>query len=172
MDQIDHETATANPNSHPALSKFAFLIGDWRCRASLLNERGEWQTFSATWRGRYILSGYVIADEYCMAGPSGKLFVLGMNIRAYDAPQRTWRIKWLNALTGTWTDLGPKELGGIRFDGQSIVYVSKEAIFGYAYTRSTYANISANHFTWRGERSADGNGWTEFMVVEADRINQ
>jgi len=172
MDHLEHESDRPNPDAHPALSQFAFLIGDWRCQAHLRLDSGDWQTFDACWRARYILSGFVIADEYRMVGPSGKLIVLGMNFRAYDPAHRAWHIKWLNAISGTWTDLGPKELGGIRFDGQSIVYVFKEPVASHAYTRATYANISADHFTWRAEKSVDGNTWSEFMVVECDRINQ
>ena len=105
-----------------------------------------------------------------MAIPAGETIVLGMNFRAYDSLRQQWNIKWLNALTGTWTDLGPEELGGVRFDGQSIVYVFKEPQATHAYTRATYTNISASHFTWRGEKSGDGKAWTEFMVVEAFRV--
>ena len=74
-----------------------------------------------------------------------------------------------NALTGTWTDLGAEELGGVRFDGRSIIYAFKEPAAPHAYTRATYTNISRAHFTWRGEKSDDGKAWTEFMIVEAYR---
>jgi hypothetical protein len=61
-----------------------------------------------------------------MTDSSGKLIVLGMNFRTYDAGKQIWNTKWLNALEGTWTDLGSQELGGVRFDGQSIIYAFKE----------------------------------------------
>ena len=38
--------------------------------------------------------------------------VLGMNFRAYDPVRQKWNIHPLNALTGTWTDLGLGEFGG------------------------------------------------------------
>jgi hypothetical protein len=41
-----------------------------------------------------------------MTDSSGKLIVLGMNFRTYDAGKQIWNTKWLNALEGTWTDLG------------------------------------------------------------------
>jgi len=104
-----------------------------------------------------------------MTGPSGELIVLGMNFRAYDASKQVWNLKWLNALAGTWVDLGPGELGGVRFDGQSVIYAFKEPVAAHAYTRATYTNISETHFTWRGEKSADGKAWSEFMAVEAYR---
>ena len=169
MDQVDPEFGTLNPNAPAALSRFAFLIGRWRCDARARLPAGEWQTFQATWLGRFILDGYAIADEYRMTGPSGELVVLGINLRAYDAANQTWNLKWLNALSGTWVDLGPKELGGVTVDGQSIVYSFKEPMAAHAYTRATYTNISEDHFTWRGEQSDDRTTWDEFMVLEAHR---
>jgi hypothetical protein len=169
MDQVDQEFGKPSPNAPAALSRFAFLIGRWRCEAKVRSAKGEWQTFQATWVGRFILDGYAIADEYRMTGPSGELIVLGVNLRAYDATKQIWNIKWLNGLAGTWTDLGPEELGGVRFDGQSITYAFKEPVAAHAYTRATYTNISKAHFTWRGEKSNDGKAWSEFMVVEAYR---
>jgi hypothetical protein len=131
MDEIDKNFGKPNPNAPAALSQFAFLIGRWRCEATITLASGESQKYEAAWIGRYILDGYVIADEYGMAipageTPAGETIVLGMNFRAYDSARQQWNIKWLNALTGTWTDLGPEELGGVRFDGQSIFYVFKE----------------------------------------------
>ncbi|MBV9339534.1 MAG: hypothetical protein JO159_01425 [Acidobacteria bacterium] len=130
---------------------------------------GEWQTFAARWLGRFILDGYAIADEYSMMNSSGELIVLGMNFRTYDVTRSIWNLKWLNALAGTWVDLGPPELGGIKFDGQSVTYTFKEPVAAHALTRATYTNISNGQFTWRGEKSEDGKTWSEFMIVEAHR---
>jgi hypothetical protein len=165
----DQDFGSLNPNASPELSRFAFLIGRFRCGAKVRSDGGEWQTFPAAWVGRFILDGYAIADEYRMAGSAGELLVLGMNFRAYDAVRKLWNIKWLNALAGTWTDLGPEELGGVRFENGSVLYAFREPVASHAYTRATYTNISGTHFTWRGEKSDDGKVWTEFMVVEADR---
>lgn len=169
MSHANHGFGEPNPSAPAALSRFAFLVGRWRCSARVRLAAGEWQTFEATWDGRYILDGHAIADEYRMTGPSGEVIVLGMNIRAYDAASQSWNIKWLNALAGTWVDLGPAELGGVRFEGQSIAYAFEEPVATHAYTRATYTNISRTHFTWRGEKSDDGKTWSEFMIVEAHR---
>jgi hypothetical protein len=169
MDQVDQDFGTPNPHASPALARFAFLIGRWRCEARVRSGNGEWQTLKATWLGRFILDGYVIADEYRMTDVSGTLIVLGMNVRSYDATKQMWNMKWVNALAGTWVDLGPEELGGVTFDGDSIIYAFKEPVAAHAYTRATYTNISKTHFTWRGEKSDDGKAWSEFMVVEAYR---
>jgi hypothetical protein len=169
MDQIDQKFGKPNPDAPTALSRFAFLIGRWRCEAKVRPDNGEWQTFEAAWLGRFILDGYAIADEYRMTNSSGEMIVLGMNFRTYDVTKQIWNIKWLNALAGTWTDLGSEEFGGVRFDGQSIIYAFKEPVADHAYTRATYINHSTRHFTWRGEKSDDGKTWNEFMVIESNR---
>ena len=169
MCHTEQEFGTPNPHAPAALLRFAFLIGRWRCEAKVHLANGEWQNFQATWIGRYILEGYAIADEYRMTDSSGNLIVLGLNFRTYDDSQQVWNLKWLNALAGTWTDLGPEELGGVRFEGQSIIYAFKEPVAAHAYTRVTYRNVSSTYFTWRGEKSDDGRVWSEFMVVEAHR---
>lgn len=169
MDRVEQESGKASPNAPAALSRFAFLVGKWRCEARVRAAEGGWQTLPGTWNGRFILEGHAIADEYRMTDPSGKLLVLGMNLRTYDAAKQTWNMKWLNALAGRWVDLGPEELGGVSLDGRSITYVLEEPVAAHAYTRATYTDISEKHFTWRGEKSDDGKTWSEFMVVEAYR---
>jgi hypothetical protein len=171
MRQIEQEFGRLNPNAPKALTRFAFLIGTWECEAKVKSANGKWQRFQAKWIGRYILDGYAIADEYRMTDSSGKLIVLGLNLRTYDNNKQVWNLKWLNALAGTWTDLGSQELGGVKFDGQAIIYAFKEPIAGHAYTRVTYVPVSKARFTWRGEKSDDGNAWSEFMVIEAHRRN-
>jgi hypothetical protein len=158
-----------NPKAPAELSRFAFLVGRYQGDVRLKLPSGEWQTLQATWEGRYILDGYAIADDYRMTGAAGELLVLGTNFRAYDATQQAWNMKWLNALAGTWMDLGTEELGGVTFDGQSVFYLLREPAPSHAYSRSTYTNISDTHFTWRGDKSDDRKTWSEFMVIECDR---
>jgi hypothetical protein len=104
-----------------------------------------------------------------MTTPSGELLVLGINLRSYDPKKRAWNLKWLNALAGTWTDLGPEELGGVVAGGTVISYLMKEPVARHAFTRATYTNISAEHFTWQGDRSNDGKIWEQFLVIELYR---
>jgi Protein of unknown function (DUF1579) len=160
---------TLNPNAPPELAHFAFLIGKWRCEAKLKRDDGTWQPLAATWEGRYILDGYAIEDEYRMTTPPGDLLVQGMNFRTYDPAKKLWNIKWLNARAGTWTDLGTEDLGGVTIDANGISYLMKEPLAPHVYTRATYTKISADHFTWRGERSSDRKSWEEFLVVECHR---
>jgi hypothetical protein len=173
MEQNQQRVDKPNPDAPAELSRFAFLIGQWRFDAKFRSADGEWQAFHGTWLGHYILDGYAIADEYRMIGSSGELIVLGMNFRIYDSAKQVWNIKWLNALEGTWTDLTSEQFGGVRFDGQSVTYVFKaERGAQWPFTRATYTNISESHFTWRGEKSEEATTWTEFMVVECSRSSK
>jgi Protein of unknown function (DUF1579) len=175
MDQLKQEFGKLNPKAPAELSQFAFLIGNWSFEAKVKVADGQWHPFKGTWRGCYILDGYAISDEYRMMDMSGKLIVLGLNLRTYDASKQAWNIKWLNALTGTWLTLAPSELGEVRSDGQSVIYAFEETSpmdSAHAYTRVTYTKVSEEYFTWRGEKSADGNAWSEFMIVECHRSRE
>lgn len=156
-----------NPRASPELARFAFLIGSWRCEARLKGDDGTWESLPATWIGRYVLDGYAIMDEFRMTRPTGELLVLGVNVRSYDLRRGAWRLWWLNALDGSWTELGPEALGGVLAEADSISYHLTEPVAGHALTRATYLNISPTGFTWRGQRSSDGKVWEDFMVIEA-----
>lgn len=159
----------ASPNAPPELSAFAFLIGSFQCNARIKTPAGDWQRFEAQWHGRYILDGRAISDEYRMNTLSGDLVVLGMNLRSYDAAAHTWNIRWLNGLTGGWTDLVSPELGGVHVNGSVATYAFKEPSAAHPYTRATYTTHSPTHFTWKGDQSTDARTWSEFMLVECYR---
>ena len=171
MKTDEHGYGKLNPNAPPELSRWEFLLGRWRCDASLKQADGTWQSLKAAWEGRAILDGYVIADEFRMTTPAGDAMVLGLNLRSYDSKKKAWTMKWLNATAGTWTDLGLQEQGGVQISEKGITYILKEPLGAHLFTRATYTNISANHFTWRGEKSDNGKSWEEFLVIEATRVN-
>src|SRR5437867_4198696 len=90
----EQEYGRPNPNAPQELSRFAFLIGRWRCEARLKREDGVWETLQAAWVGRYVLDGYVIIEVYRMTRPTGELLVVGMNLCSYDVKKGTWSMKW------------------------------------------------------------------------------
>jgi hypothetical protein len=169
MQRVEEEYGKPNPSAPSELSRFAFLIGKWQFDAKLKRKDRTNESFSGTWEGHYVLDGYAIADEYRMTTSAGDLVVLGMNLRAYDSKKKAWNMKWLNALTGTWVDLGPEELGGVAINDKSISYSMKEPVAEHAFTRATYTIVSENHFTWRGEGSNDLKTWEEFLVIDVYR---
>jgi hypothetical protein len=116
-----------------------------------------------------VLDGYAIMDEFRMLSPEGDLLVLGANLRAFDVARQRWTLRWLNALDGTWLDLAPEDLGEVETGAHGIAYTFREPVAGHVLTRVRYANISATHFTWRGEGSNDGATWDEFLLIQAHR---
>jgi hypothetical protein len=168
----DNEYGNPNPKAPPELSQFAFIIGEWRCDVRLKGEDGRWQPYVATWVGRYILDGYVIADEYRMTNQTGELIVHGMNFRSYSSEKKTWVMRWLNATGSFWLELGPEKLGGVRVAPKTITFNFIDTFAPDSLTRVTFSNISESQFTWSSEKSLDQEKtWTEFMVIEAHRIN-
>ena len=173
MPHLTHDFGTPNPDAPTELSQFAFLIGNWTFDANVKTPDGQSLPFKGTWRGRYVLEGYAISDEYRMTDLSGKLIVLGLNLRTFDASSQTWNIKWLNALTGTWMDLAPSPLGNVRSEGQSIIYAFPQPSpddSTHVFSRVTYTKVSGTNFTWKGEKSPDGNTWTEFMFINCESV--
>jgi hypothetical protein len=159
-----------NPKAPSELSRFAFLLGRWGCEATLMTATEQRLKYKAFWEGRFILDGYAIADEFRMTTHSGELIVLGMNFRTYNPVGAIWSIKWLDALTGTWADLASEAFGGVQFDDISVTYAFPEPVAEHAYTRARYTICSDDRFIWRGDMSDDGDIWSEFMLVEAMRI--
>jgi hypothetical protein len=167
MESFDRQFGSLNPKAPAVLSEFAFLVGEFDCEARIHLDDGQWQNFPAKWTGRFILDGYAIADEYRMFDSAGALVVLGMNFRTYDAARKKWNLRWLDAFSGAWTNLAPLEFGGVTFADKSISYILREPMAGHNLTKATYVRNSPTHFTWCGEKSADGSEWTDFMILEA-----
>ena len=165
------EYGTPNPKAPRELSQFAFIIGKWRCDVRAKGKDGTWQTYHATWVGRYILDGYVIADEYRMSNDAGDVIVHGMNFRSYNVEKKSWVMRWLDATRSFWVELGPEQLGGVRVNPQSITFELIDKLAPDAISRVTFSDISANAFIWSEAHSPDhGKTWTAFVVVAAHRI--
>jgi len=101
---------------------------------------------------------------------SGNLLMLRMNYRAYDSETNSWNIKWLEALSGTWLELGPQKLGGVNISDSSIVY--KAEFKPGELHRIKFSNINEEHFTWSVDISTDkGQIWNEsVMIIQANRF--
>lgn len=167
----DAEYGAPNPSAPAELSQFAFLIGRWRCDVRVRGGDGAWQHYEATWTGRYILDGYVIADEYRMVDGADRLIVHGMNFRSYNTGEKAWKMRWVDATRALWVELGPESLGGVHVTPQAITFKLADTMAPDGVGRVTFSDISADHFTWREEISPDeGKSWRDFVVLEAHRI--
>ncbi|HEY5884998.1 MAG TPA: hypothetical protein VIT88_09950 [Pyrinomonadaceae bacterium] len=168
-DPEHEEYGSPNPQAPHELSQFAFIIGEWRCDVTVKGEDGTWQPYQATWIGRYILDGNVIADEYRMTNRAGDLVVHGMNFRFYSVEKKGWVMRWLSA-AGMWTELGSDELGGVRVTPDTITFHIVDPVAPDALSRVTFSNITDSYFKWKCEQSFDeGKTWAEFVLIDAHR---
>lgn len=180
MDAQEAPYGHRNPDAPEELSGFDFLIGRWRCESKVKNPEGGHTTYRASWEGRYILDGYVIADEFRQFESDGNVIQLGRNYRAYDVERGAWAMKWLDALNGTWLDLGPEELGGVLVEDSSVVFKhhlppgpAEELFPAHTIFRITFHKISRDGFSWRAEVSTDGEEtWEQVQVIEARRVEE
>ena len=79
---------------------------------------------------------------------------------------------WLDATRSFWVELGPEELGGVYVTPEAITFKLIDRFAPDAISRVTFSNISADHFTWREEKSLDhGRTWSECVAIEAHRVD-
>jgi hypothetical protein len=169
-----------HPLAPKELEQFAFLIGRWRCESRVLQADESFATYHASRVGRYVLDGWVIADEFRQVTSTGELMQLGENYRMYDRVRGLWMMKWLDALTSTWLDLGPESLGGVRVSDALITYeharppgLPEGRFPSHTKFRNSFSNISHDHFTWRAEISGDGGDlWRDVQVIESFRVEE
>ena len=94
----------------------------------------------------------------------GSLIMLGMNYRAYNEANGSWNMKWLEALSGTWLELGPPWLGGVQTSGGTIEYLSE--IEPGELHRIRFSGITDTTFTWSVDVSDDeGRSWRDSVMV-------
>jgi hypothetical protein len=74
----------AHPDAPQELAQFGFLVGEYECLERIRIETGKWLKFRAIWRGRYILGGMGIQDEYWTAQ------VFATSVRVYDPKAKRW----------------------------------------------------------------------------------
>jgi len=133
-----------NPNAPKELAQFAFLIGRWQGKG-FQNRDGNKETYEMTWIGRYILDGWVIADE-SLVGPANNREAMFITYRSFDQTLRIWRIEALNILESTLDIQAANDLGGVQVHKDSISIQTPRT---NAITREVFKNISANHFTYQ-----------------------
>ncbi len=153
-----------NLDAPSQLSAFSFLVGDWTCDVRVRQTDGSIIHWSAEWIGRYILEGYAIMDQYKMVDTTGRLVVSGFNIRTYNSKTNPWNMKWFEALSSTWLDLGPQLLGGVEISESSIVFKTQYA--PNEIQRIKFFNISKTHFDWSADISNDkGHIWKDSVIL-------
>ena len=127
-----HPFGRVHPGAPPEVQEFAFLIGEHECRERLRLESGSWLEFRALWRGRYVLGGFAIQDEYYTAQ------VFATNLRIFDPLQKKWIVTF-SRMPG----FAQSHWRGER-EGEKIVMRRVDSDF----EGPTFSQISRTGFEW------------------------
>lgn len=146
---------------------FDFYTGRWRVRNERLVERlkgcTEWETFEACSQARMLPGGLGNMDEYTTDHWPG---FVGITVRIYDPPTRTWRLYWasnrigtfLPPVIGAFTDGVGTFLGCDELDGRPIV------------VRFRWSEITPTSARWEQDFSPDeGRTWEKNWIMVSVR---
>lgn len=131
------------------------LIGSWRVRASDVRLDGSRHEAEGEWHFAYALEGRAVQDVWILpsrdqrtAGTPKPFNRYGTTVRFYEPASRTWRIVWINPVSGALQALvGRATADGIVHEGQDS---------DGAQMRWRFRRLDGNSFHWIGERSSDG----------------
>jgi uncharacterized protein len=131
------------------------LIGSWRVRAVDMQPDGTRHESEGEWHFAHALEGRAVQDVWIApardrrSASSPKTFNrYGTTVRFYEPASRTWRIVWINPVSGAMQTL----VGRASADG--IVHEGTDS--DGSRIRWTFRELTAHSFHWTGERSTDG----------------
>lgn len=138
---------------------YGWLVGGWALDVIDYLPDGGRRTSSGEVHFAWVLEGRAIQDVWIMPRIAERRIDTplagnryGTTIRVYDAPTRTWRVTWINPVTGAHNQLVGRRQGGeivqdgVRPDGERI--------------RWRFVDIRPDAFRWLGESSPDdGATW-------------
>lgn len=145
---------------------YGWLIGSWaldivryRPDGTTWRRKGEWH-FGWVLEGRAIQDVWIVPPRGAREGDAAaNVNSYGTTLRVYDPRIDAWQIQWTDPVTQNF-------LGMIgRKDGESIVQLGTNADGRPG--RWSFADITPDRFTWRGETSPNlGSTWR--LDVEFD----
>jgi len=139
------------PGPHPSLGAegelFGRFVGTWDVAYAQRTALGTWQRFRGELTFGWILEGTALQDVWTSFGPSGER-TSGTSIRFHDAVRGVWHVTFIAP-----TFRAVVELEG-RAEGENIVQNGRDP--DGSLLRWSFREITADAFTWWGERSRDG----------------
>lgn len=150
-------TALISPGPHPDsdLALFGRFVGSWAVDGWYTPRGGDRFEFDAEWHFGWVLEGRAIQDVLIRPRAGSSAAVppeYGTTLRIPDARVDGWRIAWLSAFEGSFSNLIAKPVGdrivleGTLYDGWP--------------TRWSFNDITERSFLWRGEIGDGNGGWT------------
>jgi uncharacterized protein len=131
------------------------LIGSWNVRAYDAQSDGSRQETEGEWHFAYALEGRAVQDVWIApvrtqrsASTPRTFNRYGTTVRFYEPATRTWRLVWINPVSGALQTL----VGRTTADG----IVQEGADADGTRIRWCFRELTAHSFHWTGERSTDG----------------
>ena len=155
-----------------AAALYADLIGAWEvdvidydADGARRRSRGEWH-FGWALEGRAVQDVFVVPARALRNGPNlprrGNRY--GTTLRFFDPEQQTWRVIWINPVTGAVNSLVARREGaaivqeGVNDEGQPI--------------RWSFVEVARDRFHWIGNVSKDGGAtWQTQAEFFARRVS-
>jgi hypothetical protein len=139
------------------------LIGSWNVRVFDVLPNGSRHENTGEWHFAYALEGRAVQDVWIVPTRKERTARMpkafnryGTTVRFYEPASRTWRMVWINPVSGTQQTLvGRATPKGILHEG-----TDSES----AQIRWTFRELSEHTFHWTGERSVDGGRTWELQA--------
>lgn len=160
----------ANPDANDGVAQYGQFVGTWTCVPTSRQEDGSQKESEArpTWVWHYVLNGRAVQDVWIPDpehSPQGA--IMGTNLRVYDPDKDTWVMVWATETLGRFLTFTAK-----MRDGEIVMHGDiAEGQFPAHLARITFHNISDDHFDWKYEASASGDGktWSLHSTLSCDR---
>jgi uncharacterized protein len=130
------------------------LIGSWNVRVFDVLPDGSRHESEGEWHVAYALEGRAVQDVWIVptrkrrTASTPKAFNrYGTTVRSYEPASRTWRMVWINPVSGALQTL----VGRATPDG-----IVHEGTDSGSQIRWSFRGLSDDSFHWTGERSSDG----------------
>jgi len=157
-----------NPHAPVETAQFDFIVGSWNCTTKFMKpDASGYAEGKARWIGYYILDGWAIQDDWIGVRPDGGESH-GTNVRSFNPRTGTWDNRWLAAGSLEFKYFESEQVG------DTMVMIGGEGKDGRGafIDRNVFHDITADHWSWRKDRSYDGGEtWIEGIgFIEATRV--
>ncbi|MCB1043432.1 MAG: hypothetical protein KDC35_10855 [Acidobacteria bacterium] len=160
--------AQQGPDLPPEAAQLDWFIGEWDLTSKSLRRDGSYTSHKATSTVYRALDGYALLDEFRAYNDQNQVVFRGVSFRTYIPETGKWAIKWVMANEAGMTDLTAEYK-----NGELVMEGKGSDGMGAFLERAVYYNISADHYSFKLDRSYDGGKtWIKGMnLIEATRIN-
>lgn len=159
-----------NPEAPAGIEQYGQFVGSWNCVPTARQEDGSQKDTDSrpTWVWHYALNGHAVQDVWIPDpenSPPGS--AMGTNLRVYNAEKDEWIMVWTTETLGQFQTFKAKMQGAnivMRGDIEAGPHPPHLA-------RITFHNITDDHFDWKYEASAPGDGenWQLHSTLACDR---